>query len=340
MTLNILIAGAGAVGQVYAWHLAQAGHKVHFFVKSAYVKDLEAGLTLYRLGYGLIFGHTKSKVQHLSDFGVLSDPHTVSTMKWDQVWLTFSSDALRSDLANELLAAVGTATVVCLQPDLQDGNYVQTRVAPHQVVQGMIPFLSYQTPFPGQPGPQGIAYFLPPGMPTIVGIQPGNGSMERVHDVVGALRSGDLSAKAVQDFGRSTATAPALLQPLIAALELNDWNLNSLPTSANLNLGLAAAKEAIAVAATHTGASTTPLRILLQPLVWRMLLPIMRRFFPLDLETYLQYHFSKTAIQTRLMLENYATLAEEQGLSAVALTQLRQAMPSLPQHKPHRAEVR
>ncbi len=333
MTRNILIAGAGAVGQVYGWHLAQSGCKVHFFVKPAYADDLKAGLTLHHLEYRTAWGLQKPKAQHFTDFGILSEPMAVSNVQWDQVWLTFPSDALRSELSHALLAAVDSATIVCLQPDLHDGAYVQAHVAPEQVVQGLIPFLSYQSPLPGKSDPAGIAYFLPPGMPTIVGMPASNGSMQRVYDVVETLRAGGLSARAVEDFGRATAIAPALLQPLIAALELNKWQLDALPSSPNLSLGLEAAREAMAVAAAYTRASTRPLNLLLLPWIWRMLLPILRRFFPLDLETYLQYHFSKTGIQTRLMLDNYATLAHKKGLPAEALIRLRHAMQDVPNSK-------
>lgn len=37
--MKILIVGAGAVGQVYGWHLAQAGHEVHFLLNRNMRRD-------------------------------------------------------------------------------------------------------------------------------------------------------------------------------------------------------------------------------------------------------------------------------------------------------------
>jgi 2-dehydropantoate 2-reductase len=316
--MNILVVGAGAVGQVYARHLAQAGHRISFFVKAKYTDDLRSGLVLYQLGHG------GSRRQTLSGFGIVTEPAAVAAARWDQIWLTLSSDALRGELAAGLLAAVGGATVICLQPDIGDGDYVRQRVAPGQVVQGLIPFLSYQSPLPGQSGPEGIAYFLPPLTPTVLG-----GDPARVQPVLQALRAGGLAARAVPDFARATGTAPAMLQPLIAALEVNGWQLGSLPGSAALRLGLAAAGEAGAIAAAETGASTLALRPLLSPHAWRLLLPLARRFFPLDLEAYLHYHFAKVGVQTRLMLESYIRLGDTRGLPAAALRELLQALPAV-----------
>ena len=37
---TILIVGAGAVGQVYGFHLHQAGHRISFLVKPSHVEAL------------------------------------------------------------------------------------------------------------------------------------------------------------------------------------------------------------------------------------------------------------------------------------------------------------
>lgn len=315
---KILVVGAGAVGAVYGWHLHRAGHEVHFFVKPAYRDTVSAGLTLHRL---------KRHATRREDWNGprVTDLAAVAGERWDQVWLTLSSDALRGELAAQLLAAVGAATVVCLQPDLEDADYVRARVgAPEQVVHGLITLISYQSPLPGRDGPPGIAYFLPRFTPT-----PFSGSPARLSGVVDALKAGGMDARAVADVAPAAAAATALMQPLIACLELNNWQLSTLPGSEPLHSGLDAAREALAVARQITGVPTAKFRPLLLPWLWRLLLPLASRMLPLPLEPYLHYHFSKVGVQTRLMLETYIRLGQQHGLETQALQKLRQALPSL-----------
>ncbi|WP_158596248.1 ketopantoate reductase family protein [Oleomonas cavernae] len=314
---KILIVGAGAVGAVYGWHLHRAGHEVHFFVKPAYRDTVSAGLVLHRLE------HRATRREDWSAPRV-ADLATVAAERWDQVWLTLSSDALRGELAAQLLAAVGAATVVCLQPDLEDADYVRARVeTPEQVVHGLITLISYQSPLPGRDDPPGIAYFLPPFTPA-----PFSGSPARLSGVVDALNAGGMAARAVADVAPAAAAATALLQPLIASLELNNWQLSTVPGSAPLRIGLDAAREALAVARQVTGARTAKFRPLLVPWLWRLFLPLAARLLPLPLEPYLHYHFSKVGVQTRLMLETYIRLGRQHGLETQALQKLLQALPS------------
>lgn len=317
--MKILIVGAGAVGQVYGWHLRQAGHEVTFFVKEKYREEVARGLTLYRLGYG------RSRRQDWPAVSVISSVQEVATQPWDQVWLTLASDALRGELAGQVLAQVGQATVVCLQPDIEDGAYVRSRLpTPGQMVQGLITFISYQSPLPGGSGPEGIAYFLPPLAPGLFA-----GEAARVGPVVTALKAGGISAKVVRDFAQAAAGAPALLQPLMAALEVNDWKLHTLNGSQHMKLGLAASREALTVAKAEAGANTGLLSLLLRPTAWRLIVPLSQRVLPMDVETYLKYHYGKVGVQSRLMLDSYIRLGGQHGLDTQALQALRAAMPAV-----------
>lgn len=317
--MKILIVGAGAVGATYGWHLHRAGHEVHFFVKAKYAEEVAAGITLHRLGRRV------TQRQEWSQPRVVTDTAAVARERWDQVWLTLSSDALRGELAAQLLGAVGAATVVCLQPDLEDADYVRGRVgSPEQVVHGLINLISYQSPLPGTDGPDGIAYYLPPYSPT-----PFSGSTQRVRAVVEALEAGGMSARAVANVAPVAATATALMQPLVAALEVNHWGLTTMPGSEALRMGLAAAREALAVAQKVTGARTGRFRPLLRPWLWRLLLPLAARRLPLPLESYLHYHFSKVGAQTRLMLDTYIRLGLRHGQDTQALQSLRKALPAI-----------
>lgn len=320
--MNILVVGAGAVGQVYALHLAKAGHRISFFVKEKYAPDLRGGLVLHRLG-------RRTVTEKLAGYGIVTSAAEVATGRWDQVWLALSSDALRGELAASVLAAVGKATVVCLQPDIGDGERVRRIVPPEQVVQGMIPFISFHSPLPGKSGPDGMAYYLPPMTPTLLAGEPAC-----TESLFSALKAGGLRAKRVPDFARATAATTAMFQCMIATLESNGWDLSGLPRSAVLPQGLAAAREAITAVAAQTGATTLPMRPLLHPLAWRLLMPLVPHVFPFDIEVYLQYHFSKVGVQTRLMLDSYIALAEARGMPSTALRRLRAGLPTRHEERP------
>ena len=50
--MKVLVVGAGAVGQVYGWHLKRGGVDLTFYVKEKYRAEVEAGLTVYPLNEG------------------------------------------------------------------------------------------------------------------------------------------------------------------------------------------------------------------------------------------------------------------------------------------------
>ncbi len=284
-----------------------------FYVKPKYQAEVGRGLTLHHLTF------SSSQQHDWPNPATLTTRAAVARQLWDQVWLTVSSDALRSANIADLLGSVGNATVICLQPDLEDINFVRTHVPKvRQVVQGLITFISYQSPLPGRRGPDGIAYYLPPLSKGIY-----SGDTTRVNAVIGALNQGGLKARAVPNFAKASAAAPALMQPLIAALELYDWQLDGFGKSHDFKLGLAAAKEAISIAQRKTQSGRTPLSLLLHGSIWRSLLPLAERLMPLPLEPYLRYHFTKVGAQTRLMLDTYIRLGVTLGHPTPQLQALR-----------------
>lgn len=314
--MRILVVGAGAVGQVYGRYLARAGHEVTFFVKPAHAPALADGLTLIRLGY---FRQTPDAWR---DYRVVTSPAAVAAGRWDQVWLCMSADALQAPLTGEVLAAVGAATVVCLQPGPDSAAFVRaTLVDPAQLVQGLITFIAYQSPLPGLPGPAGIACYQSALAPALF-----SGDRMRVEAVVKALRAGGLPARAIASLDEA-AGGEGLLQPLVAALEVNGWRLGGFAASPAFRLGREAARETLAILAADRGAKVAPMRLALHPAVSRLLLFFAPRVLPLALEPYLAYHFSKVGVQTRLMLEGYIALGERHGLPVGHLRELRSALP-------------
>ena len=314
--MNILLVGAGAVGQVYGRHLARAGHRVTFFVKEKHASALADGLPLHRLG------HLREQHEVWRDYAVISSVQALAASAWDQVWLCMASDALRSPLSQQVLGAVGNATVVCLPPGPEDMTYVRSLLpSVATLVQGLITFISYQSPLPGREGPAGIAYFVSPLAPGLF-----SGPRVAVQSVIEALQAGGMAARQVADLEGASAGSEAVLQPLVAALEQHDWKLTGFGNSPVLARGREAGREALDILARDRGAKVALQKMLLTPLANRLLLLVAPKVLPLELEPYLEYHFTKVGQQTRDMLDSYIHLGERHGLPTDNLRQLREGL--------------
>jgi ketopantoate reductase len=311
--MKILLVGAGAVGQVYGRFLARAGHEVNFFVKEKHAPALAAGLPLHRLG------HVRAQHEVWRDFHVVTSVDTVAATAWDQVWLCMASDALRSELSQQVLAAVGAATVVSLPPGPEDMAFIRPLLpATATLVQGLITFISYQSPLPEREGPEGIAYFVSPLAPGLF-----SGPRAAVQAVIAALQAGGMAAREVADLEGASAGSEAVLNPLIAALEQHDWRLTGFHSSPLLALGREAGREALDILARDRGAKVALQKMLLTPLANRLLLLLAPKVLPLELEPYLEYHFTKVGQQTRDMLDGYIRIGERHGMPTENLRRLR-----------------
>jgi 2-dehydropantoate 2-reductase len=195
---------------------------------------------------------------------------------------------------------------------------VKAQVAdPDQVVQGLITFISYQSPLPGRPGPDGMAYYLPAVAPGLFG-----GEAVRTTAVVQALKKGGMAARRVDDLDQAAGGSEGVLIPLIAALEQHDWRLSGLSRSTAFARGRAAAREAVQVLAASRNAPVRMEKLLLSKPASALLLFLAPKVLPLELEPYLQYHFSKVGVQTRQMLDSYIRIGDEQELPVGNLRQL------------------
>lgn len=310
--MRVLIVGAGAVGQVFGHHLALGGAEVSFLVKPNHAEDCRRGFTLYPLG------RKPPRPERFTGFGVITAPAEAAGARWDHVLLTVSSLALTAGgwLA-ELAAATGDATIVVLQPNLDDRAFVTSVVDPGRVVDGVIGFLSYHAPLPGETrfaGP-GMAYWFPPA--------PSQFSGERAADIVAALRRGKLPAKRIRDVTASAPFQSAVLYAYLVALEAARWSFAGLRGSDHMRLAGRAAAQAMAIAG-HQRGRRVPWRIRLaaRPLVIGLVLRLGRRLVPLDLETYLRVHFTKFSDQTRAGIQAYIDHGRRAGLPTDAIEQL------------------
>jgi 2-dehydropantoate 2-reductase len=294
---NILLVGAGAVGQAYGWHLQQAGCRVSFFIKPHHRADLESGVDIHCLN-----GSTRGS-HRFEDFGLMEEVDAVAAETWDEVWLCMSSTGLQGPWLDPLLAAVGACTVVTLQPGLNDREYLLERVPAERLVCGMIALVSYLAPLPGEDRPEGMTWWFPPLSPS-----PFSGPEQRVKPVVEALKCGGCPARPARDVRLNAAFGSALLMPLIAALEVADWSFAQLRSTAALGLASRGGRQASALAA--PGRRRWLACLITHPLVLRIVIRVAPWVVPIDFETYLRVHFTKVGDQTRAMLKLYCEMAE------------------------------
>jgi hypothetical protein len=309
---RVCIVGAGAVALVYARYLQHAGAEVSLLVKPQYRDFCRKGFQLHHFGY-----RGGIRDERLVISSILTRVDEVAEGAFDQIWLTVASDALREPWLDELLAASGEAVVVLLQPDLDDRMLLLERVEAARLVQGLIGFLSFQSPLPRAPNlPEGIGYTLLPGAANVF-----DGS--RADDVVALLRTGGMSARRQSDLPGRSAERSATTVPIIAGLEAAGWSIANLTAGPWLPLSLSASREALTVVSHSLG---RPPKRVPPRLVVSVALKLAPRVIPFDLEAYLEFHFTKVGPQTRLMLETWVRHARDAGLPASAMIELRDAM--------------
>ncbi len=298
MKPQVLIVGAGAVGQAFALHLARGGCELAFLVKPQHSLDPSLRLFSHRRG-----------AETLSGFQRLSTDSEVAARPWDQVWLAVPSDALDGGWLPRLLAATGTATVVALGPE------GQSRIPADRLVVGAIPFAAWQQPLPGEDAERGIAWWVPPGARV-----PLSGDEARVGPIFQALKAGGLPAQRVVDAAATGAPVTALLIPMVAGLELAGWSISSF-RGAVASLAAASAREAFRISEARG-----PLLWLARGWVLRAVLRLGSRFLPFNFESYLRYHFTKVGSQTRALLDAWVARANARHLPASSVEQLRRQL--------------
>ncbi len=332
-TPRVLVVGAGAVGQVYAYHAQQGGAEITFFVRDKYRDEIARGLDLYPLNRSR--SHRTEPVR-FEGFQVVSRPDEVATRRFDQVYLTVSSPALQGPWLADLIRATGDATIVSLQPGRDDRETILAAGAPaDRLVSGIITLISYAAPLPGEtrfPKP-GMAYWFPPMSPAPFSGSGGPGGPgERTAAVVALLRKGRLPAKQDRDVARAAAFPTALLMTYLVALENAGWSFRTLARG-HIQLGARGAREAIGVVGHGEGRPPLGLRLAARPGILRMALWFGARAMPLPLEIYLKEHFTKVGDQTREFMLRYIARGKAAGLSVAALEQLMATLPPLA--RPH-----
>lgn len=307
---SVLVVGAGAVGQVYGYCLHRAGADVHFLVREKYREELQRGLTLYALNRDRARRHPIE--WPASEYHVLTAITELAPDSVDQIYLTFSSTALRSfDLAG-LRERFPRALLVFLQPGPNDGDLIRERshYPPAQIIQGGITLISYHTPLPGEMvAKPGMAFTLPPGQPS-----PMSGDPHALQAVMALLERGGLPVKACKDVSEQLAWPGLALSCFLLALEAAGWSFEQLRADREgLRLVVQALQQAPGV---------RPFWVrLLSPSLLSLALRFAPYAMPFHLETYLKVHFTKVADQMKMLgQERIQTLQSELGSAGAFAT--------------------
>jgi 2-dehydropantoate 2-reductase len=261
------------------------------------------------------------------------------------VLLSVSSTALYADggrWLDDLFAAMpsdsGGATLVMLQPGLDDREYVLGKLGAQrasQLVQGGITLVAYHAPLPGGapyggrspealPEP-GMAYWLPPGQPAMFA-----GEAGRVQTVRAALEAGGFATRTSPDLQKENIVGMPALNVLVCALEASHWSFEELLNGPNLEIASCAVRESVAVFARLRGVSmpATPAWLFSRPATIRLILHGSKYVVPFDFETYLKVHFTKVGEQMHQGLRDFIRHGAELGVPTPALQKLLGQLPA------------
>jgi 2-dehydropantoate 2-reductase len=316
--VNVLVVGAGAVGQVYGRHLALGGAHVHYFVRARYADECRRGFAFYPLNRGKPRAAAVTMAVEPTD--IVTTVDEVRAIKWDQVYICVASPALRGPWLAELASAFGDATVVALQPGQEDRDCILAAgVGADRLVSGMITVVSYHAPLPGESVPvPGMAYWFPPMAPA-----PFSGPAERTRAVVAALRQGKQPAKVGKDVSAQVRFPSALLMVLLTALEISGWSFTALARGPAIAQVRPAVLEAYRVLEAAYGARAPwRLKFLARAFCLRRVMTLARWIMPLPVETYFKAHFTKVGDQTRMFMQGYLAQGAKLGVPTPTLAAL------------------
>ncbi|MCA9615092.1 MAG: hypothetical protein H6721_19805 [Sandaracinus sp.] len=313
--LRVLLVGAGAVGQVYGYHLQKGGAQVAFFVRPKHRAEAEGELRLYYMR-----GKHGRELHTWRADEVITDPTLAATRGFDQIWLCISTAALERSLESQdelatLLALTAGTTVVSMGPGLHLKQLLAPYVPERRRVDGGITMVSYQAPLvDGEVDAPGIAAYLP-------GPSPFTGP--EAQRVVDALKRGGAPAKVHSNTGALMAFGSATLMPTMAALEGAGWKLAGMRKGPWARLAAEASAEARAIVAAQVHASPPFGTAFVTAPVLKLATWAAPKVAPFEVEIYLKYHFTKVRDQTERLLTRYVDEGEALGLPHGALSELR-----------------
>lgn len=316
MSGSILVVGAGCVGQVFGHHLARGGATVSVFVRDQYREAAQRGFPLHRLSM-LRRAPTPARFDPVE---VLSTIRAVGDRRFDQVYLTVPSTALSGTWLPELVAVIGDAVLVSLQPGSEDlQRIVDAGAVTTTLVAGSIGLLAYSAPLPGETrfAAPGTAYWTPPFARSFFSGAPG-----QVGRVVAALRRGGLPAGAMCDVHRAMALPNAIGMTFLLALEAAGWSEHALYLGPLMQRYREAVREVASIMGRSERRTLHGVGLARSAWLVHAGFTLARWLTPLPLELYLQRHFTKVGRQTRQMIGALIAQGERSSLPTGALAGL------------------
>lgn len=294
------------------------------YVRPAYVQSCRDGLVMYPLREGRV----PACADTLRPSAVLTSPQDIAQSTWDQLWLCVSSTALEGDWLGAVLAAAPDATVVTLQPGLKDRDLLLQYVPENKLVTGLITFISWQAPLPGEhmDAPPGIMYWLPP----LTG-SPFSGPRSTVKEITDTLKKGGMRASRQDNLPAQMAIAAAAMSPAMAGLESAGWSFQQFRRGDAIRLAVAAARQSMVVAAAYHKQPPPMQRLLMQVWLLKWVVLLAPRLMPFDLQRYLQYHFTKVGDQTRAALRITVVQGQQHNLPTDSVAELLASVTQMPQ---------
>ncbi len=301
--IRVLIVGAGAVGQTFAYHLHRGGAQVSVLVKPQYREACQKGFYLYSLNQ-----KNQGPFKWEAD-QVLTSPEEVARFTWDAVFLCIPTTGLVG--IEKLIQSIGDATCVNLVPGTLAEQTLRHWVPRNRWVGGVISLVAYAAPLPGETFSRpGTAFWLPPFSTT-----PLQGPDERVQPLLQILNAGGMKARQLKQEIQSWIGFPdALLTVLIASLRHANWELKTLCQSQHLHRLSLALKEVAQIVAHRENQSPPLYWACLTPWTLKTLITLAPRWTPFPLEALLKAHFNKVNQQMKDLLQEHIENGVKFGL--------------------------
>ena len=230
---NVLILGAGAVGQVIGTHLRLSGCDVTFWVRPSQKETLESkGLTLYNV-------KTETEL-HISAPQVITE--VPEETKYDAVFICVRSEQLDEALSQiqSAFSSLEDMVIIPIQPGRDDGLKV-FRALSEAVVVPMSP--AFQAFFAAER----VEYLAPKQLASLVG-PPYNETLHVRDEIVRLLQQGGIPTKGVNDLEADTRFISVAIQCFVVALGLVDFSIKKLSQNSRLlNMTAQAIEEGIEI---------------------------------------------------------------------------------------------
>lgn len=316
---RVALVGAGAVGAVCGTYLQKAGMEVGFVVRPGREGHFNQARHMHqRRG---LFG--RRQIRSFTPSFVVSTADELAAQGCDEMWLCVPATALDSANVQDLVRAWGPRPLLTTTPGLTDVERLTEWRGGAPVVQMVTGYLAWIGPLDAADAKttmshDDVGYWFPPLSPSMV-----TGPEAWLKSHVPLLARTGFPVAVRPHAAWTAALASAAMMPTLQALERESWSWAALRKSARLRQARDAAVEAIQVVAADRG--RRPPRWPKRIPVWslRMALRFAPLLAPLDLERFIEVHFTKVGEQTRAMMRDYVSRAEQSRLPSANLAALR-----------------